>query len=162
MPVLHKESRLKLQLKSPKDFWAGLIYLGIGATAAWLAGDYGLGTAVRMGPGYFPTILATLLCLTGVVSITRALRVQGDPVGSLNLRGIILVGGAVLLFSLLARPLGLVIAIPLLIFVSAYASSHFRPKATLGVAIGLTIFCAIVFIKGLGIPLPLIGTGFGG
>lgn len=153
---------MKLALRSPKDLGAGLIYLFVGLCATFIAQDYGMGSAVRMGPGYFPTVLSILLCIIGLISIFRSCRIQGESIGAINWRGIVLVAGAVVLFALLVRPLGLVVAIPLLILVSAYASSHFRPKATVGVAIGLTIFCSVVFVKGLGIPLPLLGTLFGG
>lgn len=153
---------MKLAISSPKDLGAGLIYLGVGIAAIVIARDYGMGNAVRMGPGYFPTVLGILLVLIGAISIVRSLRAQGGAVGAINWRGIALIAGAVLSFALLVRPLGLVFTIPLLIFVSAYASSHFRAKATLGIAIGLTVFCSLVFVKGLGIPLPLLGTAFGG
>ncbi len=152
---------MKVSIRSPKDFWAGLIYMGIGLTVIFLARDYGMGTAMRMGAGYFPTALGMFLSLIGAIAIIRSWRFEGAPVERINLRGIFLIVGPVLLFALLVRQIGLVLAIPLLVCCSAYASSKFRLLPTLGLAIGLTLFCSLVFIKGLGIPLPFIGSWFG-
>jgi hypothetical protein len=69
---------------------------------------------------------------------------------------------SVLVFGFLVRAAGLVVALPLLVFISAYASIRFRWRTTLIIAAGLTIFCVLVFVKGLGIPLPIIGPWLGG
>ncbi len=69
---------------------------------------------------------------------------------------------SVVVFGFLVRGAGLVVALPLLVIISAYASTRFRWRTTLIMAAGLTIFCALVFVKGLGIPLPIIGPWFGG
>lgn len=148
-------------IRNPADFWAGIIYIAFGATGIVAADEYGMGSALRMGPGYFPTMLAYLLTLIGLASAVRGLRVAGDPIKAPSLRGIILIAGPIMLFAFLIRSAGLLIALPLLIFCSAYASSHFSLLRTTLLAIGLTLFCSLVFIKGLGIPLPLLGSWFG-
>lgn len=147
--------------RNSSDFWAGIIYIAFGATALVAARDYGMGTALRMGPGYFPTVLAWILTAIGIVSAIRGLRGKGEPVSALSLRGIILIAGPIVLFASLLRGTGLLVALPLLIITSAYASAHFKLGRTLLLAAGLTIFCSLVFIKGLGIPMPLLGTWFG-
>lgn len=143
------------------DFWAGIIYIAFGVTALVAAHDYGMGTALKMGPGYFPTALAWVLTAIGVISAIRGLRGKGEPVSALSLRGIILIAGPIVLFASLLRATGLLVALPLLIITSAYASAHFNLVRTLLLAAGLTVFCSLVFIKGLGIPMPLLGTWFG-
>lgn len=148
-------------IRNPADFWAGLIYIAFGATGIVAAQDYGLGTALRMGPGYFPMLLAGLLTFLGIISVLRGLRVKGDDVTRLNLRGILLIAGPIMLFAFLIRTAGLLIALPVLIYCSAYASAHFNLLRTTLLAAGLTAFCSLVFVKGLGIPLPLLGTWFG-
>lgn len=148
-------------IRGPSDFWAGIIYIAFGTTALIAAQDYGMGTALRMGPGYFPTVLAGLLTLIGLISAVRGLRSEGEQVSGLSWRGILLIGGPIVLFALLIRGAGLLIALPLLIMCSAYASTHFNLLRTVLLAAGLTAFCALVFVKGLGIPLPLIGSWFG-
>ncbi len=150
-----------MKTSNSSDFWAGIIYIAFGVTALAAAHDYGMGTALKMGPGYFPTALAWILTAIGVVSAIRGLRGKGEPVSGFTLRGILLIAGPIVLFAALLRGAGLLIALPLLILTSAYASTHFNLVRTLLLAAGLTIFCSLVFIKGLGIPMPLLGTWFG-
>jgi hypothetical protein len=148
--------------RNPKDFWTGLIYICFGSSAILIARDYGMGTAVKMGPAYFPTILGGLLVGIGVISVIRSFVVPGALIGAFAFKGLILVSVSVLLFGLVVRGAGLAVAIPLLVIISALASLRFRWRATLIMAAGLTIFCVLVFVKGLGIPLPIIGPWFGG
>ena len=51
---------MQLELRN-KDLWAGLMLVGIGAGSMFVARNYPFGTALRMGPGYFPVILGGLL-----------------------------------------------------------------------------------------------------
>jgi putative tricarboxylic transport membrane protein len=149
-------------IRSSKDFWTGLIYLFFGVSAILIARDYGMGTGGRMGPAYFPTILGGLLVVIGVIAVIRSFVVPGAPIGAFAFKGLILVTAAVLVFGFVVRSAGLVVALPLLVIISALASSRFRWRPTLIMAAGLTIFCVLVFIKGLGIPLPIIGPWLGG
>jgi putative tricarboxylic transport membrane protein len=149
-------------IRSSKDFWSGLIYVFIGSSAIIIARDYGMGTALRMGPAYFPTMLGGLLLLIGAVSVIRAFLVKGSPIGAFAFKGIVAVVGATILFGLIVREAGLAIALPLLAIVSALGSTRFRWWPTLAMAAALTVFCIYVFIKGLGIPLPILGSWFGG
>jgi putative tricarboxylic transport membrane protein len=149
-------------IRSSKDFWTGLIYLFFGVSAILIARDYGMGTGGKMGPAYFPTILGGLLVVIGVIAVIRSFVVPGAPIGAFAFKGLILVTAAVLVFGFVVRGAGLVVALPLLVIISALASSRFRWRPTLIMAAGLTIFCVLVFIKGLGIPLPIIGPWLGG
>jgi hypothetical protein len=149
-------------IRSSKDFWTGLIYLFFGVSAILIARDYGMGTGGKMGPAYFPTILGGLLVVIGVIAVIRSFVVPGAPIGAFAFKGLILVTAAVLVFGFVVRSAGLVVALPLLVIISALASSRFRWRPTLIMAAGLTIFCVLVFIKGLGIPLPIIGPWLGG
>ncbi|MDE2600599.1 MAG: tripartite tricarboxylate transporter TctB family protein [Rhodocyclaceae bacterium] len=150
-----------MKARSSSDFWAGLIYMAFGVTALVAARDYGMGSATRMGPGYFPTMLAWLLTAIGAVSALRGMRGKGEHVGGFSLRGILFIAGPIVLFATLLQGAGLLIALPLLIITSAYASAHFNWLRTLLLAAGLTVFCSLIFIKGLGIPMPLLGSWFG-
>ena len=70
-----------MRIKSPTDFWAGLLFGGFGLfVAIYAATQYKLGTAVRMGPGYFPTWIGGLVFLLGLVLILRSVRLNGPPV----------------------------------------------------------------------------------
>jgi hypothetical protein len=145
-----------------KDFWAGVLYLAFGAAAFWIGREYPMGTAGRMGAGYFPSILSVILMLLGLLSAARAFAQNGEAVGAIAWKPLGLVIGSTALFGLLLPAAGLVLALIALILVSAAASQHFRfdPKATAGLIL-LVAFCALVFVKALGVPMPLIGSWFG-
>jgi hypothetical protein len=149
-------------IRSTKDFWTGLIYIFFGVSTILIARDYGMGTGVKMGPAYFPTILGGLLAAIGAIAVIRSFIVPGTPITAFAFKGLILVTVSALLFGFVVRGAGLAIALPLLIIISAIASTRFRWRPTLFMAAGLTIFCVLVFLKGLGIPLPVIGPWFGG
>lgn len=149
-------------IRNPKDFWAGLIYLAVGLGALYVAQDYAMGTAVRMGPGYFPKVLGSVLALIGLIALVRGFLRPGEAIGRLAWREALLVLGATVLFGLLVRGLGLAISLLVLVVVSAYASRQFRLRPILLLAVGLAAFSVLVFIEGLGIPLPLLGSWIGG
>jgi Tripartite tricarboxylate transporter TctB family len=148
--------------RNPKDFWTGLLYILFGSSAILIARDYGMGTGGRMGPAYFPNILGGLLIVIGAISVIRSFIAHGAPIGTFAFKGLALVSVSVLVFGIVVRGAGLAVAIPILVIISAYASKRFRWGPTLLIAAGLTMFCSLVFIKGLGIPLPIIGPWFGG
>lgn len=143
-----------------KDFLTGVIYVAIGVVAALLSRDYGMGSAVKMGPGYFPTILSGLLIVIGAISIIRSFFKSGTPLGRMAWKGLFLVAVATVLFGLVVRGAGLVIALPALVLVASLASTRFRWGHALAMAAGVTVFCILVFQIGLGVPLPIIGSWF--
>jgi putative tricarboxylic transport membrane protein len=149
-------------MKNPRDFWTGVIYVAVGAAAVVIARDYGLGTAFRMGPAYFPTVLGGVLVLIGILSLGRAALRSGEPLPPARIKGVLAVTIATLGFGALLRGAGLVVALPVLVVVSAAASARFRWGPGLALAAGLTLFCAAVFLKGLGVPIPLRGPWLGG
>ena len=148
-------------LRNPKDFWAGVIYVAIGLSAIVIARNYGIGAALKMGPGYFPTVLGGLLALIGAASLLRSFLRPGEPFGTFALKGLALVTIATVLCGLLVRTAGLAIALPVLVVVSAYGSIKFRWGPALLSAVALTVFCILTFTKGLGVPLPIFGSWFG-
>lgn len=147
--------------RNPKDFWTGLIYIFVGAGALVISRDYDMGTAVKMGPAYFPTILSVLLVGIGIISVLRAFIRSGSPIGVVAWKGLVLIVASTLLFGVVVRGAGVVIALPLLVIVSALASARFSWKTALLEAAGITVFCIVVFLKGLGVPLPILGSWFG-
>jgi Tripartite tricarboxylate transporter TctB family len=152
-----------MHIRNPRDFWAGAIYLALAIVVIWIGRDYQLGTSARMGPGYFPTVLGFVLAVFGVVSIGRSFIRPGEPISALAWRPLAFVLGSVVLFGLLLERMGVLVALACLIVVSALASRNSRLDATsIAALIGLVAFCVIVFVKGLGVPMPLIGTWFGG
>jgi len=145
-----------------KDFWTGIIYLAVGVGAAVMAQRYTFGTAARMGPGYFPTVVALLLTLVGAVILGRSFLSEGEAVGHPAWRGMALVLGSIVAFGYLLNRAGFLIAATILLVGSAAASERFRLAwlPLLGMA-GLIIFCVLVFAFGLTIPIPLIGEWLG-
>lgn len=147
--------------KELRDFWAGVLYLVIGAWAFYMAFDYEMGTAVRMGPGYFPKVLSGLLMLTGAISLIRSFFIQGEPLTGLAWGKTLYVVVSVCVFAVIVEGAGLAIAVIAVFFISAAASKYFNWKFTVGISLGAAVFCSLVFVKGLGIPLPIFGSWFG-
>ena len=145
-------------IRSPKDFLAGLMFIVIGLIAVFIARDYSFGSAVKMGPGYFPTILGGLLAAIGVACIVESLRAKGAALEKIVFKPMVLVCVSTLLFGLMLRNAGMVFAIAFLIFMSAYASVKFRWVVALCIFIIMALFCYLVFVKALGLPMPLLGT----
>jgi putative tricarboxylic transport membrane protein len=137
-----------------------LIYLTIGLGAIYMGGDLPMGTALKMGPAYFPTVLGILLSLIGFISLVRSFVQKGDPIPAFAWKPLLLITGATVVFALLVRGAGLLIALPLFMIMTAFASVKFRWGPTLALAAVATVACALVFVKGLGVPLPLIGRWF--
>jgi putative tricarboxylic transport membrane protein len=149
-------------IRNPKDFWSGVIFVAVGVAAVVLGRDHPMGTAMRMGPAYFPIVLGLLLALIGLATILRALVRSGPPVEKFTFGKPALVLGSNVLFGLFLRPLGLVVALVALVLVSAYASQRFRWPAALALAAGLAISSAIAFVRLLGLPIPILGSWLGG
>jgi len=149
-------------IRSPKDFCAGLIYLAVGLCAIYLGSELPMGTALKMGPAYFPAALGWLLAFIGLISVTRSFLQKGGPIPAFAWKPLLLITGATVVFGLLVRGAGLIVALPLFVLMTAFASVKFRWVPSLALAAVATVFCAFVFVKGLGVPLPLIGRWFGG
>ncbi len=145
-------------IRAPRDFWAGIIYLAAGTTGFFMAQDYPFGSGARMGPGFFPSIISCLLMIFGVIATLRSFMTDGEGIRTFAWRAGLLVIGSVLAFAFLIDTLGLIAAIVAMVLLSAAASEKFRFewKATVGL-VGLIAFCSLVFVKGLGVPMLLVG-----
>ncbi|MFN7834713.1 MAG: tripartite tricarboxylate transporter TctB family protein [Burkholderiaceae bacterium] len=148
-------------IRHPQDFYTGLIFLAVGLTAVVIGQDYPMGSAGKMGPAYFPTVLGALLALIGLIAGARSFFREGKPIDTLAIRQTVLVLVAILSFGILIRGAGLIAAVMVLIFISAYASPNFSWKRVLLLAIGLTVFSILVFVKLLGLPIAMVGPWFG-
>jgi hypothetical protein len=211
-----------MQIKNPKDFWAGVMFMGFGLAFVVIAAGtpefvnkmfgeklipgYQIGSAVRMGPAYFPIVLGGLLAVLGAViflraymsSITGEAAVVKLPFNIIDLivavlvfvvatfvvkklgiahdwamlssalilsvlaiafrpdtKALVLILASSLAFAYLLKPLGLVIASTVLIFISAYGGHEFKWKEVAIVAVVLVIFSVLVFVKGLTLPFPV-------
>jgi hypothetical protein len=142
-------------IRHPKDFYSGLIFIAFGVAAIVIGSNYALGTAARMGPGYFPRILGILLILLGAALSLRALRLQGSPVPAWKWRPTLIVLGSVILFGLIVNYAGMVFSTIILIVVSSAASHEFRPKEALISGVLLAALAVGVFVIGLKLQLPI-------
>lgn len=146
-------------MEKPRDVAGGLLVMALGLGFLLVGRELELGSSFRMGPGYFPTVLAGLLVLLGAVMIGlgwRAPRQEG-AFGHVPWRGVLLVVGAVAFFGLTLRGLGLAPVLAIVVLATAWASRYASLRASIPLALGIAAFCAILFIRLLGLPLPLVG-----
>lgn len=144
---------MALQIRRPKDFYSGLIFIVVGLFALVIGRDYSLGTTTRMGPGYFPALLGWLLTILGAIIALRALWISGPPVGSIGIRPLALILVAMLAFAALLEPAGLVIATVALIGIGCLGSSESRLRESVPLTIALVALALGLFVYGLGLPL---------
>lgn len=146
-------------LERPRDVFGGLLIAAIGVGFLAVGRELEMGSSFRMGPGYFPTILSGLLIVLGAVIAGFAMRRPAEEggVGEVPWRGIILIVGSVLFFGLFLRSLGLAPVTLVVVLVSAWASRYAGVPSSILLAVGIAIFCTLLFIRGLGLPLPVIG-----
>ncbi|HEX2565704.1 MAG TPA: tripartite tricarboxylate transporter TctB family protein [Burkholderiales bacterium] len=150
-----------MKIKSPKDFWSAVMFIGFGVFfMAWSLTHYQMGTAVRMGPGYFPTVLGGLLTVLGLIVLAGSLAVQGPAVPQFHFRPLIFITVGVVLYGYLMKPLGLVGATAALVFVSAYGGHEFKWREVLILFAILFVFSWLVFVKGLTLPFPIWPAAF--
>ena len=134
---------------------AGLILVAIGAVAAWQGSALTVGTPRHIGPGMVPLALSALIALIGFGLIGFGLRDGQSYRDRWPLRGPLFILGAAVVFGLAVRPLGLTLAGPLLVIVSAFASDESRWLEVLLFALGMTVFCVVLFKYLLNLPIPL-------
>jgi len=147
---------MRLDLRNNKDLLAGLLFLVIGGVAMVVARDYPFGSAMRMGPGYFPTVLGGILCLFGAYLSFRGIRAGGKTTVEWNARSVALLAAAIAVFGLLMSRLGLVPALVAMTFVAALAGREFRVKEVALLAVALSAFAVVIFVYVLRLPYPLV------
>lgn len=144
-----------MKIKSPKDFWAGLMFIGFGLFFLIASGNYQMGSAVRMGPAYFPTVLGGLMAVLGAIVLLQSLIFDGEKVPKLSFKPIFYISLSLVLFGYLLKPLGFILSLAVLVFVSAFGGHEFRAKEVGILTVVLVICSVLVFVKGLTLPFPL-------
>jgi len=148
-----------VKIKSQKDFWSGLMFIVVGAAFAFGALSYRFGTSAKPGPGYFPFGLGVLLALLGAFVLFKALTIEvegGDPIGPIAWRPLVVIVGSIVLFGYTLPLLGLFLALPLLVFTTSLAGDEFRWKGVLVSAVVLTVGSYLIFVRGLGLTIPVL------
>ena len=147
-----------MKIKSQRDFWSGLMFICVGIAFAVGATNYSMGSSARPGPGYFPLILSVIMTILGGVVLFKALTIEtegGDPIGAFAWRPLLVIVAAITVFGLALPPLGMLVTVPLLIFITSLAGDEFHWKGVLINAIVLTIGAWAIFIAGLKLTIPL-------
>ena len=192
-----------MRIKGPKDFWAGLMFIGFGAFfIIWALTHYQMGTAVRMGPAYFPAMLGGLMLFLGVLVLIESFAMDGPPLtlpfnivhlivavlvyvalgwifkqvgigadyailaGTVVLvvlsvlflpatKPLVLISAACVIYGYMMKPLGLILATGLLVFISAFGGHEFKWKEVTILFAVLIVFSILVFVKGLTLPFPI-------
>lgn len=144
-----------MRIRSPKDFWAGLIFVALGGGFVLLAQQYRLGDMHRMGPALFPTLVGALLAALGALIALRAFALDGPPVPRFEARPILVSLLAIVLFAIALQWAGLVAAVAVLVLIGANATRDVRLLDVLALAAVMIVFSVAVFVWLLGLPLPL-------
>ena len=147
-----------MQIRDKTNFLAGLLLVGFGSGALLIARTYTMGTAFRMGSGYFPAMLASLLILIGVIVAATALRSGEVKLPKVAWRPLIMVSAAVALFGLILKGTGLLLATFAMVVVSRLARPGYSWIETIVLGVALSVLCTAVFYFGLRIQIPLLPT----
>ncbi|MEP7069480.1 MAG: tripartite tricarboxylate transporter TctB family protein [Usitatibacter sp.] len=155
-----------MKIGHQKDFWGGTLFAVLGLAFAVIGRGipglsfmpgYSMGTPARMGPGFFPFYLGVILFVLGLIIAVAGVRSK-EPEGDVekfHWAPILYVLGAVVMFGLLLKSVGMLLAGMVLVVVAGKGSHDFQLKRTVILGLILTVFCAFVFVGGLKLPIPL-------
>ena len=146
-----------MRLKNKQDFWSGIMFVALGVGFGLGATNYSMGTAARMGPGYFPFWLGVCLAVLGATVAIGAMSAKAEEteVEKFDWKIAVVVIGSVALCGSILDVLGVYISVFLLVFFSSMASHVFNWKVAAANGIFLVLFVWLAFIKGLGLIFPL-------
>ena len=149
-------------VRNPKDFICGLLLIAVAAVFGYGILALPVGTAFRMGPGYFPMLLSILLALLGAAIALNGLWLEGAPIRNFAWRGLLNIVLPVVFFGATLRGLGFILSLGLTVFFTAVASVHFKVWVALVNTVVLVFFGWLIFIWGLKLPISLFGPWVGG
>jgi hypothetical protein len=146
-----------LKIRNQRDFGAGIMFIVVGVFFAVIASQYRMGTAAKMGPGYFPFWLGVLMAVIGLIILYSSLSKKSieEKMPKWDFKIMLWITGSVVLYGILLPTMGFIVAIFALVFASASVSHDFGWKGTALNAIFLVGFTYLAFVKGLGLTFPL-------
>ena len=149
-----------MNIRNKKDFGAGIMYMVFGLFFALNALNYKMGTAAKMGPGYFPFWLGALLTALGFFILLKSMSSKNteESIGKWDWRIVIWISGSVALYGILLPTLGFLLSVIILVFISASASHEFSWKGSALNALFLVTFTYLAFVQGLNLQFPLLPT----
>ena len=121
-----------------------------------MARDYPFGSALRMGPGYFPSVLGGMMIAFGAAVMVMGVKNNEKMKPYWSFRALIMLPLATVVFGVMMEEAGFIPALLVLIPLSAAAGKEFKVVEIALLTIGLTILSTLLFIKGLGLPYPMI------
>jgi hypothetical protein len=147
-----------MRIRNQKDFWSGVLFVVTGILFMVLSGQYNLGTAAKMGPGYFPTILGGLMAFLGLLILLPSIRARApvQNIARVDFMSIFMVLLAVAVYAATLPTLGFIVSLVLLVVIASYASHEFHLKSTLISSVVLLIGSWLVFVKGLELQFPFL------
>ncbi len=148
----HDEPRAAIRIRGPREFYGGLALIGLALFAFWAARDLAGGES-SFGPASIPHAYATLLLVLGTVVSIVGLAVDAPAIERYAFRGPVLVVLSIVCFASLIRPAGLALASFVTFMIGAFASAETRWFEALLAAVALTVFCAVLFVSLLGLPV---------
>jgi hypothetical protein len=149
-------------INAPKNFYCGLLLIAIAAILGSQVARLPIGTAFRMGPGYFPLVLVILLAALGVAILINGLRGEGEPIGKVPWRGVAFITLPIIFFGATLKGLGLVPSLSAIVLLSTFASGGWDPRYAVTTTAVLVSAAVAIFVYGLGLPLSLFGPWVGG
>ncbi len=142
-----------------RDILAGGVFIAIGVAFATGSLAYRLGSPLEMGPGYYPLLLGGILVGFGVIVVVKGfIAGEGEPIGDVDWRAVVLVTAALLFFGLTIRDFGLIGAMFGASVLGALARSETSLRDVLLISVGLTVLCVAIFVFALQLRLPLFGS----
>ena len=168
-----------MKIKSQRDFWSGLMFMVVGIAFAWGSTSYSFGgtctdpairaslgfwecfakSSAKPGAAYFPFALGMLMAVLGAMVTFKALTIEvegGDPIGAWAWKPLLVINGAVFFFGWALPHMGMVVALPILVILSAAAGNEFHWKDAIINSVVLTIGSWFIFIWGLKLTIPLL------
>lgn len=149
---------MALAIRNQADFISGSVFGFVGVAALVFGREYSFGSLASIGPGFFPTVAGVMLCGFALVLLLRSVLTQDQEQVSLAPLPIIVIVGSSVLFALILRPLGLPLSACILVLISTYASRSLGLLPALVLACAIAAFVTLVFIYGLGLQMPIVGT----
>jgi hypothetical protein len=147
---------VKFDWRYNRDFFAGVFYIILGVVAMWIARDYPFGSALRMGPGYFPSVLGGIMIVFGIAVVLMGVKNNEKIKPGFSFRALFVLPIATVAFGVTMEEAGFIPALLVLIPIAAAASKEFKWIEVGLLTVGLTIMSLAIFIWGLGLPYPMI------
>lgn len=146
-----------VKIRNPKNFWSGVMFLALGLGFALFAQNYDMGTAQRMGPAYFPTVLGALLALIGLGIAIGGLAREGHDgrIERFHFGPLAWIIGSIVVYGVLLRTAGLVVSLVALVVISMLGSHEFKWKEAAAVSVVMGVIVYLVFIYGLKLTIPV-------